>query len=117
MFQVHLLCIPRAVFTCLTSVHAADRHAGMVLYTVNGHLHVPLPISLNLHAACMLLGFLPSPLWCMQVAADLAALTGKVSSYGDDMPDASANIQQDVWKPPQGQRGDGKTSLNGKFGY
>ncbi len=53
----------------------------------------------------------------MQVAADLAALTGKVSSYGDDMPDASANIQQDVWKPPQGQSGDGKTSLNDKFGY
>lgn len=52
-----------------------------------------------------------------KVAADLAALTGKVSSYGDDMPDASANIQQDVWKPPQGQRGDGKTSLNDKFGY
>jgi len=53
----------------------------------------------------------------MQVAADLAALAGKVSSYGDDMPDASANIQQDVWKPPQGQRGDGTTSLNDKFGY
>ncbi len=53
----------------------------------------------------------------MQVAADLAALTGKVSSYGDDMPDVSVTMQQDEWKPPQGQRGDGKTSLNDKFGY
>ena len=53
----------------------------------------------------------------MQVAADLAALTGRVSSYGDEVPDVSVTMQQDEWKPPQGQKGDGKTSLNDKFGY
>ena len=53
----------------------------------------------------------------MQVAADLAALTGRVSSYETDTPDVSVTMQQEEWTPPQGQRGDGKTNLNDKLGY
>ena len=53
----------------------------------------------------------------MQVAADLAVLSGRISSYDADVPDVSVTMQQNDWKPPEGQRGDGKTSLNDKLGY
>ena len=53
----------------------------------------------------------------VKVAADLAALTGRGASFDPETPDVSVTMQQDEWKPPQGQRGDGKTSLNDKLGY
>ena len=53
----------------------------------------------------------------LKVAADLAALTGRGGSFDPETPDVSVTMQQDEWKPPQGQRGDGKTSLNDKLGY